>query len=280
MREVAVTGGKGGVGKSTIAVLLAGQIAKKKKVILVDADVECPNDYLLTNQKLDSLVSQVAAYFPKLIESKCQKCGLCGQKCRFNAIFAPPGNAPEFYNDLCANCGLCWHVCPFGAITKIKKTIGEIFESKINDNLLLITGRSGYGVDETGPVVQDLRKHARQRAEELGVETIIIDTAPGAHCSVINALLEVNQAIAVTEPTPLGQHDLKVIVEVIKKLGIGYKVVINQADLGNIDLIKNNFDPEKIIAEVPHCQKIADGYARGNLLKLESHRVEKCLGKI
>jgi MinD superfamily P-loop ATPase len=279
MKEIAVTGGKGGVGKSTVAVLLAGQIAKKEKIILVDADVECPNDYLLTNQKLDSLASQVGAYFPKLIESKCQKCGLCRQKCRFNAIFGPPGNTPEFYNDLCANCGLCWHVCPFGAITKIKKVIGEIFESRINDNLLLITGRSGYGVDETGPIVQDLRKYARKRAKELDVETIIIDTAPGAHCSVINALLEVNQAIAVTEPTPLGQHDLRVIIEVIKKLGIDYKVVINQADLGDINLIKNNFDPDKIIAEVPYCQKITDGYARGNLLKLKSHRLEKCLVK-
>ena len=280
MKEIAVTGGKGGVGKSTVAVLIAGQIAKKERVILVDADVECPNDYLLTNQRLGNSVSQVIAYYPELIESKCRGCGLCAQKCRFNAIFAPPGNKPEFYNDLCANCGLCWHVCPFGAITKVKKSIGEIFENKISNNLQLITGLSGQGVDETGPIVQDLRKYARKQAEMMGIETIIIDTAPGAHCSVINALLGVDRAIAVTEPTPLGSHDLEVIVNVIERLNIDYQVVVNQADLGDINLIKNNFNREKIIAEIPYCQKISDGYGKGELLALDSHRVEKCLEKI
>jgi len=47
IKTISVTGGKGGVGKSTIAVLMANDFVKKgKKVILVHWDVECPNDYL------------------------------------------------------------------------------------------------------------------------------------------------------------------------------------------------------------------------------------------
>jgi MinD superfamily P-loop ATPase len=274
MKEIAVTGGKGGVGKSTVAILLAGRISKKEKIILVDADVECPNDYLLTGQKLTDPVQQVSAYYPKLIKSKCEKCGLCAEKCRFNAIFAPVGKYPQFLEDL------CWNICPYQAIDKVKKPIGDIFETEINENLRLITGMSRPGVDETGPIVRQLRKFSQKRAGELGIKKMIIDTAPGTHCSVINALLEVDETIAVTEPTPLGQHDLKVITEVINKLGLDYQIVVNQANMGNINLIKNNFDQSKIIAEIPHCRKIIDGYIHGKLLELDSHRIDKCLQKI
>ena len=220
MKEIAITGGKGGVGKSTTAVLVAGQASKNQKVVLVDADVECPNDYLLAGQKLDNSVDQVSAYYPKLIKDKCQKCGLCSKKCRFNAVFGPVGQYPKFFSDLCANCGLCWNICPHQAIEKVKKTTGDIFESQIDANLTLITGLSRPGVDETGPIVRRLREYSRQRGRELGAEKIIIDTAPGTHCSVVNALLGVDSAVAVTEPTPLGRHDLKIILDLIGKLNV------------------------------------------------------------
>jgi len=280
MKEIAVTGGKGGVGKSTVAVLLAGQMSKREKVVLVDADVECPNDHLLIGKKLSKPVKQVFAFYPKLIKEKCRKCGLCAEKCRFKAIFAPVGEYPKFLNDLCANCGLCWNICPYQAIKKVKKPIGDIFEFTISNQLTLITGLSKSEVDETGPIVRELRAYSRKKAEELKADKIIIDTAPGTHCSVINALLKVDQVIAVTEPTPLGRHDLKVITEVIEKLELDYQVVVNQANLGNLDLIKKNIDSSKIIAEIPHCQKIIEGYINGKLLELDSHRVERCLKKI
>ena len=49
--KIAVTGGKGGTGKSTVATSLAVEFARSKKTLLVDADVECPNDHLLLNTK-------------------------------------------------------------------------------------------------------------------------------------------------------------------------------------------------------------------------------------
>ena len=50
---IASTGGKGGTGKSTFAVLLALKLSKRgEKVVLCDCDVECPNDYLLLNLSL------------------------------------------------------------------------------------------------------------------------------------------------------------------------------------------------------------------------------------
>jgi len=85
---IGVTGGKGGVGKSTFAILLLCELLKKnKKVLLCDCDVECPNDYLLLGEKLINSVQKIFGTFPKLDKRKCRKCGICAQTCRNNAIF-------------------------------------------------------------------------------------------------------------------------------------------------------------------------------------------------
>ena len=56
IKTIGVSGGKGGTGKSTVAVLMANDFVKKgKKVVLVDCDIECPNDYLLLNKKLNKI---------------------------------------------------------------------------------------------------------------------------------------------------------------------------------------------------------------------------------
>ena len=49
--KIAVTGGKGGTGKSMVATSLAIEFARNKKILLVDADAECPNDHLLLSIK-------------------------------------------------------------------------------------------------------------------------------------------------------------------------------------------------------------------------------------
>jgi MinD superfamily P-loop ATPase len=274
--KIAVTGGKGGVGKSTIAVLLSSHFSKKEKTVLVDADVECPNDYLLTGQKLQKPVDKIRAQFPVLIEEKCLSCGLCAQKCRFKAIFSPKGSKPKFFHDLCANCGLCWNICPAGAIKVEKKQTGEIFENRVGENLFLITGRTVGVVDETGPVVSLLKKHALERAKKLNATKIIFDTAPGMHCNVVQAILEVDKAIAVTEPTPLGEHDLELILKLFKEMKISGSVVINQTDLANSKNIfkiakKHHFPVSK---EVFYSRKIAEAYLAGKLSKLKKDYFE------
>ena len=69
-----VTGGKGGTGKSTVATALAYALAKTNKVLLVDADVGCPNDHLLLN--IDRiLLKKVTQRIPEWDLSKCKQCG-------------------------------------------------------------------------------------------------------------------------------------------------------------------------------------------------------------
>ena len=262
IKRIGITGGKGGTGKSTVAVLMANDFVKKgKKVVLVDCDVECPNDYLLIGVNLQKVKKRVYADFPVLDKKKCQKCGLCARTCRENAIFQKPEDYPTFIKDLCSNCGACWIVCPYKAIKTKKEEIGRIYLNKIQ-NLFLVTGIAKPGLEETGPVVMETKKFALNFAKKIKADYILFDTAAGTHCPVISALLDCDFVYCVTEPTPMGAYDLNLILDLCKKLKIPTKIILNQSNLGNRKLIK------KVDKEIPYSKEIVKAYSKGQLLNL------------
>ena len=271
MKKIGVTGGKGGTGKSTVSILLANKLrAKEKKVVLVDCDVECPNDYLLLGQTLEKPKGKVFAQFPKLDKEKCQKCGVCTKNCRSNAVFQPLGQYPIFIHELCSGCGLCWHLCPHQAIKIEKKIIGEIFENKVEDNFWLVTGRSIGVVDETGPIVTKTKDYALKLAKKIKAYYLLSDTSVGMHCGVIRALLGSDLAYAVTEPTPLGAHDLELILRLLKILKIPAKIILNQADLGKKEIVKRlaGETKTKIAHEIPYSNELVKKYSLGKLAEV------------
>ena len=98
----------------------------------------------------------------------------------------------------------------------------------------------------------------------------MLDTAVGLHCGVIRALLEVDLAYAVTEPTPLGEHDLSLILKLLVRLKVLKKIIINQANLGNkssIYRLAQKFKA-KVIKEIPYSKEIVIAYSQGKLNKL------------
>ncbi|MBZ9569781.1 ATP-binding protein [Patescibacteria group bacterium] len=272
MQKIAISGGKGGTGKSTIAILFANKFVREnKKVILVDCDVECPNDYLLLGQKLGKPQEKVYAEFPKLSKTKCQKCGLCVKTCRNNAIFQAPAKYPVFIKDLCSACGACWIVCPYKAIEPKEEEIGQIFVNQIKENYWLVTGSAKPGLEETGPVVTQIKKFVLDLVKKTKPDFALFDTAPGTHCPVISAILDCDLAFCVTEPTPMGAHDLNLILDLCQKLKVPVKVILNQADLGDkrkIFPIVKKFKT-KIEEEIPYSKKIVEAYSKGKLLHFE-----------
>lgn len=273
MDKIAITSGKGGTGKSTFAILLANKFVKEnRKVVLVDCDVECPNEYLLLSQKLTKPVKKVYAKFPKLDKSKCQKCGLCVNVCKDNAIFMALKQYPQFFQELCSGCGACWLTCPSKAIKPILKEIGKIFLNKLGKNFYLITGIAKPALVETSLIVRETKKFVINFAKKVKADYIIFDTAAGIHCSVIIALSENDFAYVITEPTPLGAHDLKLVLDLLKRLKIPAKIVLNQADLGDKKLIQpvlKQFKIKKITQEIPYLKKIVEAYSKGQLLGFE-----------
>ncbi len=231
MEVIAVTGGKGGAGKSTYAILLAKRMLKAgKKVALCDADVEAPNLHILLDVGLER-IKDAFQYYPKLNEEKCRKCGLCVKHCKYGAIFQKPGEYPTFLHDLCESCGICWHICPYNAIEKTPKKTGEIRIGRKGD-LILISGFAEEGVSETGPIVSQLLEEALK----LDADVLIVDTAPGMHCNVIRALLPANLVRLVVEHSWLGLHDAKRMISLLRKMGKQFEIVINKYGMTSLSI--------------------------------------------
>jgi MinD superfamily P-loop ATPase len=57
---------------------------------------------------------------------------------------------------------------------------------------------------------------------------IILTASPGAPVLWFQSIEGCDYCILVTEPTPFGLHDLKISVQVVKKMGIPFGIVIKQ----------------------------------------------------
>jgi len=227
--KIAVTGGKGGTGKSMVATSLAVEFARDRKTMLVDADVECPNDHLMLSakRKKDRTVYQP---IPKWDFSKCTKCGKCASVCKQNAIVFVAGRNPAFVKDTCIGCKACMVACPEGAISETRKDIGTIYSGK-SYGVFLVSGELKLGELASGEIVSEVRKYSEEASRKMKAEIVIIDSAAGIGCPVIASLVDTDYIVAVTEPTPSALHDLKRVLYLADHFGISRGIVINKFDL-------------------------------------------------
>ncbi len=278
---IGVTGGKGGTGKSTIATSLAYQLSQNNKVLLVDADVECPNDNLILKSRF-LRETEVTTFMPKFNMNKCTHCGLCSKNCKEHAIVVTKDKL-LFFPEQCTGCKVCMFVCPEKAISPGRQGVGFIKDFSVSKNLIIKAGFLNPSVEESAVVVKELIKEVE--LEKDNYNFIIIDTAAGTHCDVIKALIPTEEIILVTEPTPLGLNDLKLITEVVKKLNKkNISIIINKLGISREYEEKIEAFAEdnniKIMTRIRYNEEMIKDYIQGtpitnNEIKRVSEEYEK-----
>lgn len=227
-KKFVVGSGKGGVGKSMLASVLAMVFAKEKKTVAVDCDADAPNLHIWLGgiKKWDKVLPVITSAKPEINLDKCDSCGLCVKNCKFEAL-KMVNEKPRLNPFLCEGCGACEVICPQKAIFLKPVQNGQIRIKKTKYGFPLISGQLFPGESGSGKVVTEIKKEA----EKLKYEVMILDSSPGTGCPVIAALQGVNFSILVTEPTPSGFTDLKRVLEVVNHFNIPYGVVINKWDI-------------------------------------------------
>jgi MinD superfamily P-loop ATPase len=256
--RISVASGKGGTGKTTVAVNLALLASARVPVQLIDCDVEEPNAHIFLEPSIGHRRS-VEKLLPRVDAELCSRCGDCAQSCEFSAI-ALLGNTILVYDELCHGCGLCVRVCPTGAIREVPHELGVI-ESGTARGFPFAQGILNTGEVMATPIIQQLKEEAAKD------RLVIIDAPPGTGCPVIAALRGADLALLVTEPTPFGLHDLRAAVGVARVLGIRTAVVLNRADIGD-GCVDEYCEAEgiPILLRIPFDRGIASSYAAGEAL--------------
>lgn len=257
--NIAVLSGKGGTGKTTVSL---GLFSVLKNATLIDADVEEPNDHLFLDFKIGN-TSSITKLYPKVDIEKCTLCGKCGDFCNFNAIL-PTKKIVLVYDDLCHDCGGCKLVCPEDAITYTPKAIGTIYET-ITDSKAFNYGDLNVGEISGVRIINQLKKQIESKG------LVIIDSPPGTSCATVEAVIDSDYGIIVTEPTPFGLSDMRLVVEMMQTMDIPFGVVINKSGIGtnetNQYLEENNIP---LLGEIPFRIEFAKIYSEGKVISNHS----------
>jgi len=249
---VAVASGKGGTGKTSVAVNMALSVGN---VQLLDCDVEEPNAYIFLNPKIDK-TQVVTVSVPVVNEKVCNRCGKCAEFCQYNALFVGADGVLVF-PDLCHSCGGCMLVCPAEAISEEPRRIGTL-KHGVTGDIEVVYGELDVQKPMAVPIIAEVK---RQISKD---KNVILDSPPGTSCPVIQTVKGSDFCVLVTEPTPFGLHDLKIIVQVLENMNIPFGVVVNRAGAGDKGV--HEFCREKnipVLMEIPYDKRIAELYSQG-----------------
>jgi MinD superfamily P-loop ATPase len=253
---ISVASGKGGTGKTTVATSLAAVLGSRAQ--LLDCDVEEPNCHILVKPVLDTRES-VTIPVPIVDADACTLCGTCGEICRFSAVVVI-GKQVLTFPELCHGCGGCSLLCPEKAITEGARELGVI-EAGFAGPVRFAHGVLKIREAMSPPLIRAVKAQVDPR------KITIIDAPPGASCPVVNTVMGSDFIVLVTEPTPFGLHDLSIAVDAVSRLHIPLGVIINRSDIGDGEVRRFcDHTGIPVLAEIPHDRKIAEGYARGDLL--------------
>jgi len=266
-----VASGKGGTGKTTVAVSLALSLAEFTKPLLLDCDVEEPNAALFLKPAIEER-REVGQMIPEVDLEKCTYCGRCAEVCQYNAI-AVVMQKVLIFPELCHGCGSCTLNCPTAAIHEVLDVTGTI-ERASDGPVEFAQGTMDVGKPMAVPIIRQLKRWVIP--PDHGSRPVILDAPPGTACPVVESMRGAGFVLLVTEPTPFGLHDLRLAVEVARdEMGLPVGVVVNRDGVGDqgVDVYCDAKDIP-ILMRIPLDRRIAEAYSEGTSLveALPDHR--------
>jgi MinD superfamily P-loop ATPase len=250
--KIAIASGKGGTGKTTVAVGLALTAGRCQ---LLDCDVEEPNAQLLLGAQLQH-TAPVTVRVPVIDAARCNLCGRCTEACQFHAL-AQMGKKLLTFPALCHGCGACLLACPQGAIQETARQVGMVERGQAGE-IAFVQGRLHVGEAMATPVIRAVK------AQLDPGRLVFIDAAPGTACPVVEAVKGCDFCLLVTEPTPFGLHDLRLAVAVMQIIGLPCGVVINRAGAGD-EQVEAFCEHASLplLGKIPFARAVAQAYAQG-----------------
>jgi MinD superfamily P-loop ATPase len=263
---IAVASGKGGTGKTTVAINLA--LSLPGNPLFLDCDVEEPNAALFLQPSITQQ-EQVGILIPEVNTDKCTACGRCAEVCAYHAI-ALVGQHVLIFPQLCHGCGSCTLNCPEGAISE-KLHVTGVVELGQAAHISFGQGILNVGEAMSPPIIRQLKKMTnpllnKTASSRGGTDRVVIlDASPGTACPVVETMRGADFVLLVTEPTPFGLHDLRLAVEVARdELGLPVGVVINRAGIGDRSVQAYCASAEvPLLMEIPFDRRIAEAYSEG-----------------
>jgi len=227
MKEITILSGKGGTGKTSITAAIAS-IAKD--AVFCDNDVDAADLHLILNPTVVEEHVFSGGWTASIDESSCIDCGICTDHCRFDAIHRNSNDKLEFNPFKCEGCRLCERICPVQAISSVKSNNNSWFVSDTRFGTL-VHAKMGPGEENSGKLVSEVRKSARELAKTENASYLINNRPPGIGCAAISSLTGTGMVLMVIEPSVSGLHDSRRLVELIDTFSIPTYALINKYDI-------------------------------------------------
>ncbi|MGE4264842.1 MAG: 4Fe-4S binding protein [Desulfovibrio sp.] len=261
----AVASGKGGTGKTTVTASLAA--IWDRPLMAVDLDVEEPNLHLFLKPDI-AAEEKGMLEVPVLDPARCTLCGQCAEFCQYKAL-ALMGKTLMIFPEMCHGCGGCLALCPEGALSPGGRELGGILSGGFATDAVpagrgdFLMGRLRVGEAMSPPLMRQVKARLPRRFD---ARDIIIDAPPGVSCPAVNAVLDADCIVLVTEPTPFGLHDLRLAVEAFRPIGKPLGVVVNRAGAGDAKVQAYCLEEGlPVWAEIPFSRAVAEAYSRGEV---------------
>lgn len=277
MKQIAIVSGKGGTGKSSLALAFS---TLAKNAVIADCDVDASNLHIVLNPTILKTEEFIGSKIAHVDKSKCTGCMECYLGCKFDAIT----KEIEIKESFCEGCGVCRLVCPEKAIVMKDRVSGYTYISKTRFGLLSHAFLKP-GAESSGKLVNEVRKNAIEVSIKNSNDLILIDGPPGIGCPLISTITGVDLAVVVTEPTFSAIQDLKRVFEVNKHFGVKSVVCINKSDINAFNASKIReycaLNDIAIIGELPYDPIVSSAIvSRKTLLEVSDSQLSSKIIKI